>query len=65
LSEKEEQELLSKFQQMPQMWRTGFVDPTSMLPAWDLITPENQLDDPRSSERYTCSAYIWIEPPAQ
>jgi hypothetical protein len=63
--EKEEQELMSKFQQIPQTWRTVFVDSPNMLPAWDLVTPENQIDKPNSSEHYTYPGYIWIEPPAR
>jgi hypothetical protein len=63
--QKEEQELLSKSQRMSQTWRTVLVDWPSLLPAWDLITPENQLDNPRGSEHYTYPGYIWIEPPAR
>jgi hypothetical protein len=63
--EQEEQESLSKSQHMPQTWHTVFVDWPSMLPAWDLIAPESQLDNPRSSTRYSYPDYIWIEPPAR
>jgi hypothetical protein len=63
--EKEEQELMSTFQKIPQTWRTVFVDSPNMIPAWDLVTPENQIDTPNSSEHYTYPDYIWIDPPAR
>jgi hypothetical protein len=63
LSETRQQELSRKLQQMPQEWRTVFVDPQSKLPAHDLVAQENQLDSPRSKVRYTYPNNIKIEPP--
>lgn len=63
LSEARQQELSRKLQQMPQEWRTVFVDPQSVLPAYDLVAEENQLDSPRSEARYTYPNDIKIEPP--
>jgi hypothetical protein len=63
LSETRKQELDRKFRQMPQEWRTVFVDPQSMLPAYDLEAQENQLDSPSSKVRYTYPNNIKIEPP--
>jgi hypothetical protein len=53
LSESGQQVLLRRLQQMPQEWRTVFVDPQSMLPAHDLAAQKNQLDSPRYKARYT------------
>jgi hypothetical protein len=44
-------------------WRTVFVDPQSTLPAYDLVTPENELDSPRNKVRYIYPNDITIEPP--
>jgi hypothetical protein len=62
LSEARQQELTRKLQQMPQEWRTVFVDPESALPAYDLVAQENQLDSPSSNVRYTYPSNIKIEP---
>src|SRR5215472_10642100 len=64
LNEKEEQEVLSRLYQMPQASRTVFVDWPSMLPAYDIWAPENQLDNPKSSDHYTYPGAISIEAPA-
>ena len=40
--------MLKELRQMPQEWRTVFVDEQSALPAHDLIAEENKLDNPRS-----------------
>jgi hypothetical protein len=58
-SETKQQELSRK----PQEWRTVFVDPQSMLPAYDLVSQENQLDNPKDKARYTYPNNIKIEPP--
>lgn len=63
LSEARQQELARRFQQMPQEWRTVFVDPQSGLPAYDLVAQENQLDSPSNNVRYTYPSNIKIEPP--
>jgi hypothetical protein len=65
VSEKDEQELLSRLRQMPQHWRTVLLDWPSMLPAYDIVAQESQLDNPRSSEHYTYPDDIKIEPPLQ
>jgi hypothetical protein len=62
-SESRQQELSRKLQQMPQKWRTVFVDLESRLPVYDLVAQENQLDNPSSKERYTYPNDIKIEPP--
>jgi hypothetical protein len=58
-----QQELSTKLQHMPKEWRTVFVNPQSKLPVHDLVTPENQLDDPRRRVQYTYPSDIKIERP--
>jgi len=65
VSEADRQKLLSKLQQMPQEWRTVFLDRQSKLPAHDLVAAENQLDKPRSKLQYSYPNDIKIEPPVQ
>src|SRR5229473_513600 len=62
-SETKQQELSRKPQDKPQEWRTVFVDPQSMLPAYDLVSQENQLGNPRDKVQYTYPNNIKIEPP--
>ena len=64
-SKKDRQDVLSKLEQMPQEWRTVFVDIQNALPAHDLVAAENQPDNPRSSVKYTYPVDIRIEPPVQ
>jgi hypothetical protein len=47
----------------PQEWRTVFVDRESMLPAYDLVSQEYQLDNPSHKVQYTYPMDIKIEPP--
>jgi hypothetical protein len=47
----------------PQEWRTVLVDRESMLPAYDLLSQEYQLDNPRHKVQYTYPIDITIEPP--
>lgn len=63
LNEARQWELERKLQQMPQEWRTVFVDPQSALPAHDLAAQENQLDNPSRTVHYTYSTDIKIVPP--
>ena len=63
LSKQDQQELISKARQMPQLWRTVFLDWRSALPAHDLVAEENQLDNPRSEVHFTYPSDIKIEPP--
>lgn len=63
VSKEDHQKLLSKFQQMPQLWRTVFLDWRSTLPAHDLVAEENQLDNPASKVEYTYPGDIKIDPP--
>jgi hypothetical protein len=58
-SETRQQELSRK----PQVWRTVLVDRDSMLPAYDLVSQEYQLDNPRDKVEYTYPNNIKIEPP--
>jgi hypothetical protein len=58
-SETRQQELSRK----PQGWRTVFVDRESMLPAYDLVSREYQLDNPSHKVQYTYPIDIKIEPP--
>jgi hypothetical protein len=62
-SEQEKQELMSKFQQMPQVWRTVFLDWRSALPVLDLRAEENQLDNPTYRVHFTYPDDIKIDPP--
>lgn len=66
LSEARKRELdheLEQLRQMPQEWRTVFVDPKSMLPAYELVAQQNQLGNPSSKVRYTYPNTINIRPP--
>jgi hypothetical protein len=47
----------------PLEWRTVFVDRESMLPAYDLLSQEYKLDNPRRKAQYTYPTDIKIEPP--
>jgi hypothetical protein len=63
LSDPTQQELQRKLRQLPQEWRTVFVDPQSALPAHDLTAQENQLDHPGRKVQYTYPTDIKIDPP--
>jgi hypothetical protein len=63
LSETKQQELSRELQEMPQEWRTVFIDTQSTLPAHDLVAQENQLDSPRDKVQYTYPNSMKIEPP--
>jgi hypothetical protein len=63
LSESRKQELERELEQMPQEWRTVFVDPESRLPAYKLVAQKNQLGNPSSKVQYTYPNNINIEPP--
>jgi hypothetical protein len=62
-SEQEQQELRSKLEQMPQTWRTVFLDRRNALPVHDLMAEENQLDKPKSKVHFTYPSDIRIDPP--
>jgi hypothetical protein len=62
-SETKQEELSRKPQDKPQEWRTVFVDRESMLPAYDLVSHEYQLNNPRDKVQYTYPDNIKIEPP--
>jgi hypothetical protein len=62
-SEQEKQELMARFQQMPQTWRTVFLDLVSALPVLDMKAEENQLDNPKSKIHFTYPTDIKIDPP--
>jgi hypothetical protein len=62
-SEAQQQELLRKLQDMPREWRTVFVDPERMLPVYDLVAQENQLDSPRRQVQYSYPNRIRIALP--
>jgi hypothetical protein len=61
LKAKVRQELL----QMPQHWRTVFVDKTSGLPVYDIVAAQDRLDTPKSSIHFSYAAEIKIDPPVQ
>jgi hypothetical protein len=63
LSKRREPELDRKPEQMPQKWRTIFVDPESRLPAYELVAQEDQLGNPSSKVQYVYPNNIDIEPP--
>jgi hypothetical protein len=63
LSERREPELDRKLGQMPQEWRTIFVDPESRLPAYELVAQEDQLGNPSSKVQYVYPNNIDIELP--
>jgi hypothetical protein len=63
LSEAQKRELDRKRQELPQEWRTVFVDPESRLPAYELMAQEDQLGNPSSKVQYVYPNNIDIEPP--
>jgi hypothetical protein len=63
LSDARRRELEGKLQQLPQEWRTVFVDTQSGLPAYDLAAQANQLDNPSRKVQYTYPNHINIGPP--
>jgi hypothetical protein len=63
LSDTAQQELERKLRQMPQEWRTFFVDPQTTLPAHDLAAQENKLGNPSRKVQYSYPTDIKIEPP--
>src|SRR5262245_22146766 len=50
--------------EMPQEWRTVFVDKSSGLPVYDMVAAADRLDTPRHSVHYTYAADMKIDPPA-
>jgi hypothetical protein len=62
-SDAQQQQLTRKLEHMPPEWRTVFVDPERMLPVYDLVAQENQLDTPRTKVQYSYPESIRIEPP--
>ena len=63
LSERREPELDRRLEQMPQEWRTIFVDPESRLLAYELVAQDDQLGNPSSKVQYVYPNNIDIEPP--
>jgi len=62
-SEAQQQELSRRLAQMPQQWRTVFIDPERMLPVHDIVAEDNQLERPKSKVQYSYPDRIRIEPP--
>jgi len=63
-SQKALQDDLAAIRHMPQPWRTVLLEPSSLLPAYDLLAQENPFDSPnRRSDHYTYPDDIRIEPP--
>lgn len=62
-SEAQQQDLLRKLQDMPREWRTVLIDLERVLPVYDLVAEENQLDSPRRQVQYVYPNRIRIEPP--
>ena len=65
-SQKARQDDLAAIRQMPQPWRTVLLEPSSLLPAYDLLAQENPFDSPnRRSDHYTYPDDIRIDPPVR
>ena len=63
-SQKALQDDLAAIGHMPQPWRTVLLEPSSLLPTYDLLAQGNPFDSPnRRSDHYTYSDDIRIEPP--
>jgi hypothetical protein len=63
-SQKARQEDLVAIRHMPQPWRTVLLEPSSLLPAYDLLAQENPFDSPNMRRvHYTYPDDIRIEPP--
>ena len=63
-SQKALQDDLAAIPHMPQPWRTVLLEPSSLLPTYDLLAQGNPFDSPnRRSDHYTYSDDIRIEPP--
>jgi hypothetical protein len=63
ISEEVKERLSRQLAQMPQEWRTIFVDPQSKLPAYEIVAAEGKLDSPRVKEQYAYPGRIKIAPP--
>jgi hypothetical protein len=63
VSDARQREIERKLQQMPQQWRTVFVETATALPAYDLVAEENQLDNPSRKVQYAYPNNIKIDPP--
>jgi len=65
-SQKALQDDLAAIRHMPQPWRTVLLEPSSLLPAYDLLAQGNPFDSPnRRNDHYAYPDDIRIEPPVQ
>ena len=65
-SQKARQEDLAAIRRMPQPWRTVLLEPSSLLPTYDLLAQENPFDSPnRRNDHYAYPDDIRIEPPVR
>jgi hypothetical protein len=65
MSKMQEEEALKTLKEAPPTWRTILLDRETGLPAYDLITPTSQLDNPKSKTHYTYPRDLTIEPPVR
>jgi hypothetical protein len=63
MSKTQEEEVSKALKQAPTNWRTILVDRETGLPAYDIMTPTNQLDSPTSKTHYMYPRDLKIEPP--
>jgi hypothetical protein len=63
VSKAQQGEALKALKEAPPRWRTILVDRETGLPAYDIMTPTSQLDNPNLTIRYTYPGDLTIEPP--
>ena len=59
------QEIESEPREQPPLWRTVLLDRDTGLPAYEIVAPENKLEQPTSRRQYSYPPDITIEPPLQ
>lgn len=55
----------SELPQLPPVWRTVLVDRHTGLLEYEIVAPENQIDNPESRTHYSYPKDMVIEPPAR
>jgi hypothetical protein len=65
MSKMQEEQASKALKEAPPTWRTILVDRETGLPAYDIVTPTSELDNPKSKIHYTYPRDLAIEPPVQ
>jgi hypothetical protein len=65
MTKTQEEQALKALREAPATWRTILLDRESRLPAYEITTLTNELDNPTLKIRYTYPRDLTIEPPVQ